>query len=98
MIYYAKLANGNIKIGWARRPIMQRMNRLIHSTGGPVKLLAIHDGDRETERRVHEQFAEVRIGRSEQFKPSRQLMSHIRYFKVVTRWIKKGPAKQRKAS
>jgi hypothetical protein len=77
MIYFAQLANGNIKIGYTYQPIRDRLIILECATKGPVKLLAVEEGGRKREEELHNKFSHLRLGRSEQFTPERSLMRHI---------------------
>jgi hypothetical protein len=45
--------------------------------GQPLALLATMPGDRSTEREIHERFSHLRLGKTEQFQPGRDLLEFI---------------------
>lgn len=58
MIYFLQRANGDVKIGITVN-YPQRIESL-KKAHGPLKLLGWHDGYREEEKALHEQFADIR--------------------------------------
>lgn len=49
----------------------------INADGRPLALLATMDGGRAEERAIHERFAEHRLGRTEQFRPTAEILAFI---------------------
>lgn len=76
MIYFASIDGGPIKIGYSFN-VETRMEQLSAHYGRPVSILATMPGGRAEERALHQRFAHLRLGRSEQFQPARELMSFI---------------------
>lgn len=75
-IYYLMCSEtGRMKIGYTRGDVQKRLKSL--QTGSPTKLrvAAIHPGTPESERRLHEQFAEDRL-HGEWFDISPELILH----------------------
>jgi hypothetical protein len=70
VVYYIRF-DDRIKIGTTANP-RQRLARLWHDD-----VLAFERGDRLVERRRHEQFASLRLGRSEWFHPAETLLRHV---------------------
>jgi Meiotically up-regulated gene 113 len=76
MIYFAQLPTGAIKIGCSE-DVDARLGQLEGHYRQPVALLHTMEGDRETEREIHERFSHLRFGRTEQFRPAVDLMTFI---------------------
>lgn len=76
MVYFAQLPTGSIKIGYSS-DVNTRMDQLRGHYGAEPSLLLVMDGDRETEAEMHQRFAHLRLGRTEQFKPGPDLMAFI---------------------
>jgi len=76
VIYFAETPTGSIKIGCSD-DVEARLQGLASYYGGPVSLLATMPGDREREREIHDRFASLRLGRTEQFRPGPDLMAFI---------------------
>jgi hypothetical protein len=76
MIYFARLASGAIKIGYSA-DVETRIIALRSTYAGGQSLLATIEGTRETEREIHQRFAHLRFGRTEQFRPAPELMEFI---------------------
>lgn len=78
VVYYVRELDGSIKIG-----VTQHLDsRLQQLRLLPDALLATEPGGMDVERARHRQFAHLRVGRHERFRPERDLMDHI---KAVTR-------------
>lgn len=76
-VYYVRI-HDHVKIGYSTN-IKQRMGAL----RVPVEnLLATEPGGRDLEAIRHEQFAAERVGRLEDFNPSRRLLAHIEAIKA----------------
>jgi hypothetical protein len=73
VVYYMKIGP-HIKIGTTKN-LRERIKAL---RCDPIDLLATEPGGREVEAERHRQFADDRLGRREDFKPSRRLLAHIR--------------------
>ncbi|PPB46364.1 GIY-YIG nuclease family protein [Arthrobacter agilis] len=71
VVYYLRFRD-RIKIGTTANP-RQRLGRIRHD-----ELLAFERGDRLIEHRRHEQFADLRRGRSEWFTAADELEAHVR--------------------
>lgn len=77
MIYFLQpLDGGPVKIGCSV-DVGRRQRQLEGIYGRPLALLATMPGDRKVERRIHTRFARLRLGRSEQFRPARELLEFI---------------------
>lgn len=72
VVYYVRIGD-HVKIGTTTN-LHQRLNslRIDHDA-----LLATEPGSYELERRRHLEFADERVGRREDFNPSRRLLAHI---------------------
>ncbi len=70
VVYYARYGD-RVKIGTSANP-RQRLTSIWHDD-----LLAFERGDRQLERRRHEQFAEERFPRTEWFQLTERLCAHI---------------------
>jgi hypothetical protein len=76
VIYFAQLGTGSIKIG-TTEDLDGRMDTLESHYGEPVTLLGTMPGGRKEEREIHERFTHLRFGRTEQFRPSAELLEFI---------------------
>jgi hypothetical protein len=76
VIYFAQLETGSIKIGTTTN-LNSRLAALESFYGQPLALLATMRGGRATELKIHERFAHLRMGRTEQFRPGPDLMEFI---------------------
>lgn len=76
MIYFAQLPTGAIKIGYTE-DVDQRTRSLGAHYSCDVEILHTMEGDRSTEQALHERFAHLRFGRTEQFRPGRDLVEFI---------------------
>jgi hypothetical protein len=77
LIYFAQGVDGGpVKIGTAV-DVDRRLAQLEAHYGQPLVLLATMPGGREEEQAIHERFSEIRLGRTEQFKPTFELMTFI---------------------
>jgi hypothetical protein len=76
VIYFAQLTTGAIKIGCSIDG-ETRIQKLECHYKQPVALLSTMAGDRGTEREIHQRFAHLGFGRSEQFRPGADLMGFI---------------------
>jgi hypothetical protein len=76
-IYFAQPTDGGpIKIG-TTGDVESRLRQLETHYGRPMALLATMPGGRDEERAIHEQFAHLRFGRTEQFRPAPDLLAFI---------------------
>lgn len=76
MIYFAQLETGSIKIGTSEN-VDARIRQLEGHYGAPVALLATIPGGPKEERQLHERFSAFRLGRTEQFRPVREILEFI---------------------
>jgi len=77
MIYFLQpIDGGPVKIGHSA-DVEARLRQLEAHYGRPLALLAVREGGRDEEQAVHERFAHLRLGRTEQFRPARELMEFI---------------------
>lgn len=79
MIYFARaieIENAPIKIGFSD-DVDRRLDQLEWHYRTQFALLATMPGGREEEKAVHERFAHLRLGRTEQFRPAADLMAFI---------------------
>jgi hypothetical protein len=77
LIYFAQaVCGGPVKIGTAV-DVDRRLAQLEANYGQPLALLATMPGGQEEEQAIHERFSEIRLGRTEQFKPTFELMTFI---------------------
>jgi hypothetical protein len=76
-VYYVRLGD-HVKIGYSIN-LRQRLNALRVDADA---LLATEPGDQKLERQRHLQFADERVGRRENFNPSRRLLEHIEAVKA----------------
>jgi hypothetical protein len=76
VIYFAQTPTGSIKIGLTG-DIEARLRTLESYYGTELALLATMPGDRSVEVEIHERFAHLRLGRTEQFRPGADLMAFI---------------------
>lgn len=71
-VYYVRIGD-HVKIGYTTN-VRQRMNQLRVDV---ADVLATEPGGVELEKARHEQFDAERVGRREEFNPSRRLLAHI---------------------
>jgi hypothetical protein len=71
-VYYVQI-HDYVKIGTTR----QLSGRMLNLRIEPHQILAVEPGGRELEKQRHEQFADERRGRREDFEMSDRLMEHI---------------------
>jgi hypothetical protein len=76
VIYFVQLESGSIKIGFTDN-LEQRLSGLSRHYGSPVSLLAAIPGGLERESEIHDRFAHLRFGRTEQFRPALDLLDFI---------------------
>ncbi len=76
MIYFVQLDSGSIKIGTTEN-LGPRLAQIAWERGTDVTVLATLPGGREEEQQIHERFAHLRLGRTEQFKPAKELLEFI---------------------
>lgn len=76
MIYFARLSTGAIKIGFSDN-VDRRLGSLKGIYGDELTLLHTMEGDRQTEREIHERFSDLRFGKTEQFRPAAELMEFM---------------------
>lgn len=76
-VYYVRI-HDHVKIGYTVN-LKQRLSQLRVS---PDALLATEPGARDLEQQRHAEFAAERIGRREDFNPSRRLLAHIEAIKA----------------
>lgn len=73
VVYYVRMRSGRIKIGFSTA----MKNRVAALRVDPGQVLATEPGGRDLERARHEQFADLRYDRWEEFRADERLMSHI---------------------
>jgi hypothetical protein len=73
-VYFAG-SGGQIKIGWSRK-VSARLAQLQTGSPIPIKLLGTMPGGRAVERRLHEQFAHLRLA-GEWFADDPELLAYI---------------------
>jgi hypothetical protein len=77
VIYFAQsLDGGAVKIGFSDDVDARRQQLELHY-GCPLALLATMEGGREQETAIHRRFRSLRFGRTEQFRPTSELMAFI---------------------
>lgn len=76
MIYFARLASGAIKIGKTGN-IGRRLVELEREFGAPIALLKTIPGGHSKEGELHRRFRRFRLSKSEQFRPTPELMGFI---------------------
>jgi hypothetical protein len=77
VIYFLQSTDGGpVKIGHSE-DVEARVRQLEGHYGRPMALLATMPGGRDEERAVHDRFAHLRLGRTEQFRPDRELFEFI---------------------
>jgi hypothetical protein len=76
VIYFAMTPTGSIKIGCSRE-LEKRLGALERHYGVELVLLHTMEGDFDTEDEIHDRFAHLRLGRTEQFQPGPDLMEFI---------------------
>jgi hypothetical protein len=76
MIYFARFPTGAIKIGHTD-DLDTRLCGLRCEYQAEPEILHTMEGNRETEETLHEMFAHLRFGKTEQFKPGGDLMNFI---------------------
>lgn len=77
MIYFVQsLEGGPVKIGFTDN-LEQRLAGLEAKYQQPLAVLATMDGGRREESELHDRFAHLRLGRTEQFRPTADLMAFI---------------------
>lgn len=77
-IYFAQATEGGgaIKVGFSDN-VPARIKQLEAHYGRPLAVLATLPGGREEEREIHERFASLRFGKTEQFRPDPELLTFI---------------------
>lgn len=73
-VYFAQ-ADDRIKIGWSKQ-VSARLASLQTGCPSPIRLLGTIPGSRAVERRLHEQFASLRLS-GEWFRAAPELLAHI---------------------
>jgi hypothetical protein len=77
VIYFAQATEGGpIKIGFSD-DVPTRIKALKGHYGCELRLLKTIEGDKQTEKEIHRQFAHLRLGPGEQFQPAHDLMDFI---------------------
>lgn len=77
MVYFAQIAStGGIKIGFSD-DVPTRIGQLEQKYGCPVALLGTEPGGRQKEREIHRVLAAFRLGKTEQFRPAREVLEFI---------------------
>lgn len=77
MIYFMQpVEGGPIKVGSSEN-IEARRKQLETHYGRSLSVLATIPGGRKEERKIHERFSHLRLGRTEQFRPAPDLMEFI---------------------
>jgi len=76
-IYYiACKETHRLKIGYTSRSVKRRIAALQTGSASPLVFMAMHPGTMETERRIHERFADERL-HGEWFEMSENLFRHM---------------------
>jgi hypothetical protein len=76
MIYFVQTPTGSIKIGKAD-DVESRLAQIENEFRGPMALLGVIPGGIKEERQIQKRFAHLRLARTEQFRPDRELMEFI---------------------
>lgn len=76
VVYFIQRDGGDIKIGFTT-DLAKRFFSLSESYKGPLAVLAVLRGNRDTEKELHERFSAFRIA-GEWFSPARPLLQFIR--------------------
>ena len=83
MIYFIQPVDGGpIKIGFAK-DIADRVKHLETETGKHMVVLASISGGKSEVQKLHQQFAYLRYGRTENFRPTPELMSVIMWHRSM---------------
>lgn len=88
-VYYIRIGD-HVKIGFTGNVVERLIGLRVDSSA----LLATEPGGRDLERQRHLQFGQERVGRRENFNPSRRLLAHIETIKqehgepTVTGYVK----------
>lgn len=83
-IYFVQVASGAIKVGWSSA-LKARFSGLQAAIHEEAKLLATMPGTLGDEKRLHRQFADLRI-RREWFRPEEPLLTHIAKLQLDSTW------------
>lgn len=76
-VYFAQPPTGGpVKIGCTTN-VNRRLYQLERHYKQPLILLAVMNGGTKEERAIHERFAHLRFGRTEQFRPEPDLLAFI---------------------
>lgn len=79
MIYFMRpIGGGPIKIGYTE-DVIRRKHQLEARYARPLELLATFPGGQETEAEIHEKFKHARLGATEQFRPTAELLGFLGY-------------------
>jgi hypothetical protein len=77
VIYFVQPVDGGpVKIGYSADP-QRRHAQLEAIYRRPLVALAVIEGDRRREREIHDRFAHLRLGNTEQFRPAPELAEFI---------------------
>jgi hypothetical protein len=77
MVYFMQAVGGGpVKIGYSA-DVAARVKQLEVKYGQELVILSVIPGGRDKERELHSRFSEIRFGRTEQFKPTAELMDFI---------------------
>jgi hypothetical protein len=77
LIYFLQAIDGGpIKVGQSVN-VPSRVRQLESKYGRPLVILGTLPGGRDEERKIHEMFAHLRFGRTEQFRPESDLLAFI---------------------
>ena len=77
MIYYIACSSTmRVKIGYTGKDVDARLRALQTGSAAPLRLIAVHVGDKAEEARLHEKFAAHRV-HGEWFEICEELFDHI---------------------
>lgn len=78
VVYFAQPKDGGpIKIGWTAN-LKQRLSQLESIYGVDFRVLTCYRGGKAKEQSYHQKFAHLRIGKTEQFRPTRELVEFLK--------------------
>ena len=76
MIDFARFSTESIKIGFSI-DVESRIRQLEEDFDEPIEVIAVMEGDKETEKQLHRMSSHLRFGLTEQFRPGSALLEYI---------------------
>lgn len=84
VVYYVRMQDGTVKIGTSADFLSRIRRHGLPGMRGKDRVLAIEFGGRALERKRHQQFAHLRIGKTERFRIGADLIDHIKSIRAET--------------